>query len=277
MTKTLVVFDHATESREPDENFWPAYDAKLRSRVAKEKRASLWNRFTGVKVTHWLPLPLAAALILGVIALGLFWSLHRKANPIPRPSPGDQAVNNVPRENKVDPPQSPVVRELPSNGPVKKSLIAKAPKPQTAKTPGTVANILDPRKEVAKVVPPYAGPMNGVIDSDTARHLEKAQLLLQSFRNTKATDTDGVFDLAYEKRQSQRLLSQNVVLRRSAEAKGNLPAEEMLGRLEPFLIDIANLPDKPAQDDIHSIKERMQKREIVSSLQVYSARTAPPY
>jgi hypothetical protein len=167
------------------------------------------------------------------------------------------------------------VKESPAKKSVKKPFLAFVPKrPQS--TP-KIPIIADPGKDVAKVVPPYAGPVNGLIDSDTAKHLEKAQLLLQSFRNTKVTDTEGVFDLAYEKRQSQRLLSQNVVLRRNAEAKGNLPAEELLGRLEPFLIDIANLPDKPAQDDIHSIKERMQKREIVSSLQVYSARTAPPY
>jgi hypothetical protein len=50
-----------------------------------------------------------------------------------------------------------------------------------------------------------------------------------------------------------------------------MPVEELLGSLEPFLLDIANLPDKPSGDDVRSIKERMQKKEIVSALQIYSA------
>jgi len=129
---------------------------------------------------------------------------------------------------------------------------------------------------MAGVIVQSAGVSNELIDADTVKHLEKAQVLLRSFRNTRSAGEQGVFDLAYEKQQSRRLLNQNIVLRRSAEAKGNLPTEELLGSLEPFLIDIANLPDKPAQDDIQSIKQRMQKREIVSSLQIYSARTAPP-
>jgi hypothetical protein len=52
-----------------------------------------------------------------------------------------------------------------------------------------------------------------------------------------------------------------------------MPAEELLGSLEPFLLDIANLPDRPSNGDVRSIKERMQKKEIVSALQIYSAPT----
>jgi len=76
---------------------------------------------------------------------------------------------------------------------------------------------------------------------------------------------------AHEKQQSRGLLSKNILLRRDAEAKRNMPAEELLGSLEPFLLDIANLPDKPSNNEVRAIKERMQKKEIVSALQVYSA------
>jgi hypothetical protein len=47
----------------------------------------------------------------------------------------------------------------------------------------------------------------------------------------------------------------------------------LLGSLEPFLLDIANLPDRPSNDDVRSIKERMHKKEIVAALQIYSAPT----
>jgi hypothetical protein len=115
--------------------------------------------------------------------------------------------------------------------------------------------------------------MNPFIDVETARHIERAQLLLRSFRNTRDSGAKPDPDLSYEKQRSRGLLSKNILLRRDAEAKGNMPAEELLGSLEPFLLDIANLPDRPSNDDVRSIKERMQKKEIVSALQVYSAPT----
>ena len=109
------------------------------------------------------------------------------------------------------------------------------------------------------------------IDLETARHLEQAQLMLRSFRNARESNSQMDPDLAYEKQQSRGLLYKNIVLRRDAEARGNLPAENLLSALEPFLLDIANLPDRPTTDDVRSIKERMQKKEIVSALQIYSA------
>jgi len=114
--------------------------------------------------------------------------------------------------------------------------------------------------------------MNPFIDVETARHIERAQLLLRSFRNSRDSGSraEGV---SYEKKGSRELLSRNILLRRDAEAKGNLPVEELLGSLEPFLLDIANLPDKPSNNELRSIKERMQKKEIVSALQIYSAPT----
>ncbi len=115
--------------------------------------------------------------------------------------------------------------------------------------------------------------INPFIDIETARHIERAQLLLRSFRNTRDSGAQPDPDLSYETQQSRGLLYKNILLRRDAEAKGNMPAEELLGSLEPFLLDIANLPDRPSNADVRSIKERMQKKEIVSALQIYSAPT----
>ena len=115
--------------------------------------------------------------------------------------------------------------------------------------------------------------INPFIDVETARHIERAQLLLRAFRNTRDGNAQPDPDLAYEKQRSRGLLSSNILLRRDAEAKGNMPVQELLGSLEPFLLDIANLRDRPSNDDVRSIKERMQKKEIVAALQVYSAPT----
>jgi hypothetical protein len=108
-------------------------------------------------------------------------------------------------------------------------------------------------------------------ETRTARYVEQAQLLLRSFRNARPNETGPAFDVAHEKQRSQKLLYQNIVLRREAASTGNVPVEKLLSSLEPILIDIANLPDNPAQDDVRSIRERMQRKNIVAILQVNSA------
>ncbi|MDQ3805031.1 MAG: hypothetical protein M3416_14535, partial [Acidobacteriota bacterium] len=104
------------------------------------------------------------------------------------------------------------------------------------------------------------GPARAALD--TSRHVEQAQLLLRSFRNARASD-----DLAYERERSQRLLYRNIVLRREAASKGDPVVAGVLDRLEPILIDIANLPDKPASEDVDSIRERVRKKNLVVALQ----------
>ena len=106
-------------------------------------------------------------------------------------------------------------------------------------------------------------------DRDTATHLQQAQDLLVSIRNIKFSDDDEEVDVSYEKAESRRLLNENVVLRRDAEAAGKFPAKAMLGSLEPFLIDIANLPEKASPNDVRQIKDRVQKTEIVAELRGY--------
>jgi Putative zinc-finger len=105
-------------------------------------------------------------------------------------------------------------------------------------------------------------------DGDTASHLDQAQKLLVSFRSLPADDDDDV-DVSYEKTESRRLLNENVVMRRDAEASGKFPTKSVLGSLEPFLIDIANLPDKATASDVRQIKDRVQRTEIVAELRSY--------
>ncbi|HYH84822.1 MAG TPA: zf-HC2 domain-containing protein [Pyrinomonadaceae bacterium] len=103
---------------------------------------------------------------------------------------------------------------------------------------------------------------------DAGRHAEQAQLLLRSFRNARLSDDD----LAYERERSKRLLYRNIVLRREAASKGEARVEGLLDRLEPILIDIANLPDKPAKEEVASIRERVRKKNLVVSLQAAAPR-----
>lgn len=102
-------------------------------------------------------------------------------------------------------------------------------------------------------------------EKETARHFEQAQVLLRSFRNARPTPRNTA--IADERRRSQKLLYRNIVLRREAARSGNAPAARALDSLEPILMDIANLPDKPGSDDVRTIQERMEKKNIVAVLQ----------
>jgi hypothetical protein len=103
-------------------------------------------------------------------------------------------------------------------------------------------------------------------DQDTAKHIEQTQNLLRSIRNVQVGDGDQEIDVSYDKALSRRLLNENIVLRRDAEMKAKFPTKVLLSDLEPFLIDIANLPDQAKPDDVRAIKERVQKTEIVAAL-----------
>jgi len=120
------------------------------------------------------------------------------------------------------------------------------------------------------VLPDTENSNGGTMEErDTASHLEQAQNLLLSFRNIKYSDTDEEVDVSYEKSESRRLLSENIMLRREAESSGKFPAKSVLGSLEPFLIDIANLPDKAKPTDVRQITDRVQRTEIVAELRSY--------
>jgi Putative zinc-finger len=103
-------------------------------------------------------------------------------------------------------------------------------------------------------------------DQDTAKHIEQTQNLLRSIRNVQLNDSDQDIDVSYDKALSRRLLNENIVLRRDAEMKAKFPTKALLSDLEPFLIDIANLPDQAKPDDLRVIKERVNKTEIVAAL-----------
>lgn len=105
-------------------------------------------------------------------------------------------------------------------------------------------------------------------EKEMARHLEQAQRLLRSFQNEAAAGGDAV-QIAYERRLSRRLLAENETLRLGAEAAGDRQTRQVLDTLEPFLLDIANLRDDASRDEVRSIKERMEKKEIIAALHVY--------
>jgi len=45
--------------------------------------------------------------------------------------------------------------------------------------------------------------------------------------------------------------------------------KQVLDRIEPFLLEIANMGEKPSREEVRSIGERVRQNEIVAALEVY--------
>ena len=108
----------------------------------------------------------------------------------------------------------------------------------------------------------------------TAMHFESAELLLRAFRNVKLSESGVNSEVSHEKHRAQQLVYRNMMLRREADASGDVQVATLLENLEPILIDIANLPEKPQDEDLRVIKDRVERKNIVALLQVNSTALA---
>jgi hypothetical protein len=200
----------------------------------------------------------AIAVLLIAIAIGVVYLLskHKAPDPIvattpstaPSPNPSPQSVQSAVQKREV---------------------IAARKKPVSRVKPAIVHDTIN-QSDVLSTDLAYLD----IDEQDTAKHIEQSKMLLRSIKNVQISDTDDEIDVTYDKALSRRLLNENVVLRRDAEMKAKFPTKTLLADLEPFLIDIANLPDRARPQDVREIKERVQKTEIVAALLDYQDRGA---
>jgi hypothetical protein len=97
---------------------------------------------------------------------------------------------------------------------------------------------------------------------------------LLAFRNVRLDEPDAAKEVGYERKRAQQLVYQNMMLRREADAAGDVQISSLLESLEPILIDIANLPDRPDKDAVRVIRDRVERKNIVPLLRVNSTALA---
>jgi hypothetical protein len=289
---TLSAVDQASAAMQPEEGYWNGYEARLRAKLAADQPQAWWRRWrNGWQGVTLKPMWAMSTAVLLALAL-LLWALLARVNH--QPGPPQQA--NIPPvaqpedHQREDPKRDGIARDSdPEKSPDQQRLPAAKPKqtgPDQAKERQRLAIrqdrpamrpqelkkiLLEQPSRVATNVEPASGN-SAPVDNDTLKHFEKAQLFLRSFRNLQAGEAAPAFELADEKQRARALLFKNVLLRREAEAKGNLPFEQVLSDLEPLLLDIANLSDTTTAEEIRTIHGRLQKREMIATLQVYAAR-----
>lgn len=105
-------------------------------------------------------------------------------------------------------------------------------------------------------------------------HFEKSELLLRAFRNVRLSEPGMAAEVGYERQRAQQLVYQNMILRREADATGDVQVATLLESLEPILLDIANLPSDADDEAVNDIKARVERKNIVALLQVNSTALA---
>jgi len=108
----------------------------------------------------------------------------------------------------------------------------------------------------------------------TAMHFEKSETLLLAFRNVRLNEPGTAKEVDHERKRAQQLVLQNMMLRREADAAGDVQVSSLLESLEPILIDIANLPDRPDENAVRTIRQRVERKNIVPLLRVNSTALA---
>ncbi|HET6976703.1 MAG TPA: zf-HC2 domain-containing protein [Pyrinomonadaceae bacterium] len=247
-------------------------EQELFTRYDRELEVSpfMWTRVAAHTVSEsnvakrgWLAILFRKPSLASAVALALIVALIGAVYFLTKHKTLDTTVAETPSQT----PNPNPVRESVESAAPKREVIASQKKPESRVRPPAVHAPTDQ----SDVLSSDTGYLDGD-DQDTAKHIEQTQILLRSIKNVSIADGDDEIDVTFDKALSRRLLNENVVLRRDAEMKAKFPTKTLLADLEPFLIDIANLPDHAKADDVRVIKERVQKTEIVAALVDYQDR-----
>jgi hypothetical protein len=192
-------------------------------------------------------------------------SVNSNRNQTPKSGPATggngQLNNSKPAPQKKSPPPA---------GQEKNKVIPSKKRPPLAFEPqpdNIALNTSQPEGDAERVRSADAETM-------TAIHFQKSELLLRSFRNVRLNRGGASPELEYEKKLAQKLIYQNMMLRREADASGDAQVASLLESLEPILLDIANLPPNARPADVRTIKDRVERKNIVALLQVNSTALA---
>ena len=237
----------------------------------------------------------AAAAALIIVAALITLVLYRNSHPgdVPQQAKVDQSPVSAPTPI-VDRPKSPTPTYSPAELAVNdKQNLATAPQHRDSVKHSMNLNPASSQRTAAtasplpnEVVPVDLGAQGNAEVDDVARvrsadaetmtatHLEKSELLLRAFRNLRLAERGVSAEVGYERNRAQQLVYQNIILRREADSAGDVEVATLLGSLEPILLDIANLPEHPQDEDIHVIQKRVERKNIVALLQVNSTALA---
>ncbi len=207
-----------------------------------------------------------ATLVIVAAIIGLL--AYQNSN---RREPKQVAVVQTPSPMpvaSVEPPKQPEAKESPEPQPSpNKGNEEKSPRP----TKRPIVREPKPGEQFA-AIPEQVRSADA--ETMTAIHFETSERLLLAFKNVRLDERGAAEEVGYERKRAKQLVLQNMLLKREADAAGDVQISSLLENLEPILIDIANLPDRPDQNTVRAIRERVERKNIVGLLRVNSTALA---
>ena len=212
-----------------------------------------------------------ATLVIVAAIIGLLMYKSSNTNPTDHKELAFQTPTPVPTAT-VQQKQEPEPSPSPNKGNEQT-----APRRSPSPAPKRIVREPKPGEQFASIpsVPSTPEPVRSAdTQTMTAVHFEKSETLLVAFRNVRLNEPGTANEIAYERKNAKQLVYQNMMLRREADASGDVQSSSLLESLEPILIDIANLPDKPDTDAVRVIRQRVERKNIVPLLRVNSTALA---
>ena len=214
---------------------------------------------------------LIAAAIIGLLFYQNFNKNDRKQEQVaqqqqqsPTPAPSSST-----EQSKQQPPQAtpePAREQQPNKG------NEETPKRQP---PKKIVREPKPGEQFAVAPAPVPAPIRPAdAQTLTAMHFENSETLLLAFRNVRLNEPGTANEVSHERNRAKQLVLQNMLLRREADKTGDVQVSSLLESLEPILIDIANLPDRPDESAVRTIRQRVERKNIVPLLRVNSTALA---
>ncbi len=104
-------------------------------------------------------------------------------------------------------------------------------------------------------------------------HLDRAQSILLEISNAEplAGGAEKTVDISREQKRAEELLGANRLYRQTAQRTGDATVADVLGELEPLLVELANSPSEVPTSELEALQKRIAARGLLLKVRVLSS------
>ncbi|PYR94051.1 MAG: hypothetical protein DMF84_07470 [Acidobacteria bacterium] len=103
---------------------------------------------------------------------------------------------------------------------------------------------------------------------DLGDHLDRSQMVLVELVSSENT---GSVDISSEQARAQQLLASNRLYRQTAATNGDATVAAVLDELERVLVDVAASPSTVSQEDLDTVRRRIESKGLLFRVRVVSS------
>jgi hypothetical protein len=104
---------------------------------------------------------------------------------------------------------------------------------------------------------------------DLGEHLDRSQMVLVEL--VSAGEDKGDVDISTERVRAEQLVAANRLYRQTAMSTGDAAVASVLDDLERVLVDVAASPSTVSQEELDSVRRRIESKELLFKVRVVSS------